>query len=125
MSMFHSLQALKVAQSQRFKKFGTKFHDKPFPDCKHLPMDSDRYWECCIRGLTSSLQHQVGTCKMGPQSDPFAVVDTELKVHGVNKLRVVDASIMPVLPSAHTNAVVFMIGEKGADIVKNYWINEI
>lgn len=88
-------------------------------------MHSDQYWECCIRGYTSSLQHQVGTCKMGPQSDPTAVVNDELKVHGVNKLRVVDASVMPVLPSAHTNAVVFMIGEKGADIVKNYWKNEI
>lgn len=88
-------------------------------------MDSDRYWECCVRGYTSSLQHQVGTCKMGPRSDPTAVVNAELKVHGVSKLRVVDASIMPVLPSAHTNAVVFMIGEKGADLVKRDWKNGI
>lgn len=84
-------------------------------------MYSDQYWECCIRGYTSSLQHQVGTCKMGPQTDSSAVVDAKLKVHGINNLRVVDASVMPILPSAHTNAVVFMIGEKGADIVKDYW----
>lgn len=58
---------------------------------------------------------------MGPKYDPSAVVDAELKVHGVHKLRVVDASIMPLLPAAHPNAVVFVIGEKGADIVKSYW----
>ncbi|XP_037032455.1 glucose dehydrogenase [FAD, quinone]-like [Bradysia coprophila] len=117
--------ALKIAQSQRFKRFGTKFHDRPFPHCKHLPMHSDAYWECCIRGYTSSLQHQVGTCKMGPERDRTAVVNAELQVHGVKNLRVVDASIMPVLPAAHTNSVVFMIGEKGADIVKRYWNREV
>lgn len=84
-------------------------------------MDSDAYWECCIRGYTSSLQHQVGTCKMGPERDHTAVVNAELQVHGVKNLRVVDASIMPILPAAHTNSVVFMIGEKGADIVRRYW----
>lgn len=84
-------------------------------------MQSDQYWECCIRGYTSSLQHQVGTCKMGPPTDQSAVVNSDLKVHGVNNLRVIDASIMPILPSAHTNAVVYMIGEKGADMVKDYW----
>lgn len=64
---------------------------------------------------------QVGTCKMGPENDPNAVVNSKLQVYGIQNLRVVDASIMPVLPSAHTNAVVFMIGEKGADLVKDYW----
>ncbi len=62
---------------------------------------------------------------MGPQRDTTTVVDAQLNVHGIDKLRVVDASIMPILPSAHTNAVVFMIGEKAADIVKHYWRNEI
>lgn len=61
---------------------------------------------------------------MGPSSDPDAVVDPELKVYGIKRLRVVDASIMPVLPAAHTNAVVFMIGEKAADLVKNEWLNQ-
>lgn len=60
---------------------------------------------------------------MGPASDPDAVVNPELQVYGIQNLRVVDASIIPTLPASHTNAVVFMIGEKAADMVKAYWKN--
>ena len=55
---------------------------------------------------------------MGNSSDPQAVVDPELRVYGVSNLRVVDASIMPVIPSANTNAPTIMIGEKASDLIK-------
>jgi choline dehydrogenase len=58
----------------------------------------------------------IGTCKMG--QDPMAVVDDQLRVHGIAGLRVVDASIMPTVPSGNTNAAVIMIAEKGADMIK-------
>lgn len=58
---------------------------------------------------------------MGPSTDPDAVVDPELRVYGVKGLRVADASIIPILPASHTNAVVFMIGEKASDIIKHHW----
>lgn len=58
---------------------------------------------------------------MGPSSDPESVVNPKLQVYGIDNLRVVDASIMPDLPAAHTNAAVFMIGEKAADLVKDQW----
>jgi choline dehydrogenase-like flavoprotein len=60
--------------------------------------------------------HPAGTCKMG--RDPLAVVDPQLRVHGVDGLRVADASIMPELPSANINAACIMIGERCADLVR-------
>lgn len=62
--------------------------------------------------------HPVGTCKMGPDSDPMAVLDTELKVRGIDGLRVCDSSIMPAIISSNTNAPTIMIGEKGADLIR-------
>ena len=56
--------------------------------------------------------HPVGTCKMGPESDPTAVVDTRGKAHGVDNLYVADASIMPVVPRANTNIPALVVGER-------------
>ena len=55
---------------------------------------------------------------MGPDSDPDAVVDTQLRVHGIGSLRVVDVTIMPTMPSANTNAATLMIAEKAADMIR-------
>ena len=69
-----------------------------------------------IRDACQVTQHPVGTCKMG--HDPMAVVDPQLRVHGVEGLRVADASIMPTVPGANTNASVIMIGELASDLVR-------
>ena len=61
--------------------------------------------------------HVMGTCRMGPETDPTAVVDSQLRVRGIDDLRVVDASIMPTMLSANLNAAAMMIGEKGSDLV--------
>ena len=68
------------------------------------------------RRSAQSQHHWVGTCKMG--NDPMAVVDDELRVRGVQGLRVIDASVMPTITSGNTNAPAMMIGERGADLIR-------
>ncbi len=68
------------------------------------------------RNTGGTVFHPTSTCKMG--IDPMAVVDPELRVHGIEGLRVVDASIMPTVISGNTNAATIMIGEKAADLVR-------
>ncbi len=72
--------------------------------------------ECYVRQSVVTYHHQVGTCKMGV--DALAVVDPTLRVYGVERLRVVDASIMPCVTSGNTNAPAIMIAEKAADMIK-------
>lgn len=79
-------------------------------------IDNDNEVKENIRARADTVYHPIGTCKMG--SDPMAVVDQELKVHGVEGLRVVDASIMPTLIGGNTNAPTIMIGEKAADMIR-------
>jgi choline dehydrogenase len=76
---------------------------------------SRRDWEHYLRTDSITIFHPCGTCKMGIDVD--AVVDPELKVHGIDGLRVIDASVMPHLVSGNINAPTIMIGEKGADLV--------
>ena len=68
--------------------------------------------------ISDTQYHPVGTCKMGPDSDPMAVVDAQLRVKGIASLRVADASIMPTLIGGNTNAPSIMIGEKAADLIR-------
>ena len=114
-------EALKVCKTQALQKFGCRLHDIPIPACKDLEFSSDDYWRCAAKQTSVGLWHLSGTCKMGPNSDPNAVVDSRLKVYGVKGLRMIDASIMPMIPAAHTNVPCMMIGEKGADLVKEDW----
>lgn len=79
-------------------------------------MSSDEALQNYVREVVDSVWHPVGTCKMG--TDSMAVVDPELCVHGVNGLRVVDASVMPIITTGNTNAPTIMIGEKAADLIQ-------
>lgn len=108
----------RLAKTTAFQDVGTKLVTTPIPACKNYVFDSDDYWMCGIRHLTSTLHHNVGTCRMGPANDAEAVVDARLRVYGVNRLRVADTSVIPLPPSGHTNVPATMVGEKLSVLIK-------
>ncbi|KAH1018845.1 hypothetical protein HUJ05_006536 [Dendroctonus ponderosae] len=112
---------MEIAAKPALQSLGTRLHNIPIPQCADRGFGSDAYFECMARHFTFTIYHQSGTCKMGPSTDKKAVVDTRLRVYGIKGLRVIDASIMPEIPAAHTNSPTFMIAEKGSDMIKEDW----
>lgn len=111
-----SLEGLKIA-----REIMNQPALKPFVMAERLPgpkitSDEGLFDYACAHAKTD--HHPVGTCKMG--TDSMAVVDLDLKVHGLENLRVCDSSVMPRVPSCNTNAPTIMIGEKGSDIIRGY-----
>jgi len=80
-------------------------------------VQTDDEWESFLRAAAWGAPHAVGTCKLGAASDPRAVVDPQLRVCGVQGLRVVDASVMPLVTSGNTNAPTIMIVEKASEMI--------
>jgi choline dehydrogenase len=80
-------------------------------------VQSDAEIDAFVRARAESAYHPSCTCKMGTESDPMAVVDAECRVFGVERLRVVDASIMPDIVSGNLNAPTIMLAEKAADLI--------
>ncbi|XP_065201436.1 glucose dehydrogenase [FAD, quinone]-like [Planococcus citri] len=115
--------AVALSKTKAMQKFASEFHKIPIPGCRHHVFMSDDYWRCQAMHVTNTIYHLSGTCKMGPKSDPEAVVDATLKVYGIKGLRVADASIMPTIPTGHINAPTGMIGEKVSDMIKQQWLS--
>jgi choline dehydrogenase len=110
------LEGIKIARDLAAQKAYDKYRGRemhPGPDAQ-----SDEALLKHIANFGATLYHPVGTCKMGRNDDAQAVVDPELRVHGVEGLRVVDASVMPTVTGGNTNAPTIMIAEKAADLIK-------
>jgi choline dehydrogenase len=103
--------ARQVGEAEAFSAY--RSHELyPGKDCQ-----SDEDLLDYARATGATTYHVMGTCKMGPAGDPMAVVDDRLRVHGLEGLRVVDASVMPTMPSGNINAPVLMVAEKAADMI--------
>ncbi|KAI4501933.1 hypothetical protein M0802_002615 [Mischocyttarus mexicanus] len=114
-------QVLELTKTPTMKKWDLRLEDLNTPLCAHLHSGSDAFWECYIRAKTGAENHQAGTCKMGPATDPLAVVDSQLRVHGVPNIRVADPSIFPHLPNCNPIAAIMMVAEKAAHMIMNTW----
>lgn len=112
---------LKIVESDAFRPY-SRYVEHGLPGCKlcrDRPLsECYTYLACAIQTYTINSFHPCCTTRMGNASNPLAVVDARLRVLGVQRLRVVDASVMPVVPNANINAATFMLGERGSDLIR-------
>lgn len=109
--------AVQTLETSKFHEYGAKIHHPDLEECRHLRQDYRdlEYTECVLRisGLTS--YHLCGSCRMG--ADDRAVVDEKLRVKGVNKLRIIDSSILPTPISGNPNSVLIAMAERASDLI--------
>ncbi|CAH0557969.1 unnamed protein product [Brassicogethes aeneus] len=109
-----------LTRTEGFKRIDAKLVTPKLSACKGSEFDSKDYWLCVFRQFGLPGYHCVGSCPLGKDPKKGAVVDPQFKVHGVEKLRVADCSVLPFLIRAHTAATCIMVGEMVSDFIKNY-----
>uniref|UniRef100_A0A1A9WGI4 Glucose-methanol-choline oxidoreductase N-terminal domain-containing protein n=1 Tax=Glossina brevipalpis TaxID=37001 RepID=A0A1A9WGI4_9MUSC len=114
--------SMRLEKTNAFRNSRSQIAHIPIEECDKYEFKSRDYWKCYIKYFTSTVYHHVGTVKMAPRDDSTGCVDHHLKLHGVDNLRVVDASIMPTIPSCNTNAPTIMIAERASDFIKAKWL---
>ncbi|XP_075979936.1 ecdysone oxidase-like [Anticarsia gemmatalis] len=108
---------LEVLETKHFKSVKGYLGRVKWSACDKFKLGSRDYWKCLCINMIGTVYHPVGTCKMG-SSASNSVVSSRLKVHGVGNLRVIDASVMPNQISGNINGPCVMIGERGAELIK-------
>ncbi|KAK2156357.1 hypothetical protein LSH36_215g00002 [Paralvinella palmiformis] len=109
---------LQLQNTETFRNIGVAPRRGSLAGCRESELYSDDHLETLVRHQTLTGHHASGTCRMGAPGDGKAVVDPELRVQGIQGLRIVDASVMPEIPSGNTSAPTVMIAEKAADIIR-------
>ncbi len=112
-----AVQAIRLTRRIMGARAMARYRPQEYRPGPHVTEDEDIVR--AVGDIATTIFHPVGTCKMGPASDRTAVVDARLRVHGLEGLRVVDASIMPTITSGNTNSPVIMIAEKAADMIRD------
>lgn len=107
----------KIVNTKYFKSIGGFLGRIDWPPCNKFVLDTNEYWRCIALNFITTVYHPTGTTRMGRNIN-VSVVDSRLRVHGLKKLRIIDAGVMPFTVSANTNAPSVMVGERGADLVK-------
>lgn len=112
-----------MVKTQSYRQHSAQLMHMPIEECDGASSEyaSDDYWRCYAKYFTTTCYHQTSTVKMGPASDPAACVNPRLQLRGISNLRVADASVMPAVVSANTNAATVMIGERAADFIAQHW----
>lgn len=111
--------AMGLFDTESFKRLNVTLRPPRLPACESYEDRSQDFWYCCIRQVTMHLYHAMGTNRMGTNPGN-SVVDSNLRVHGINNLRVADTSIFPDSISGHTAAATMMVGEKVSDLIKGF-----
>lgn len=104
-------------QTPTMKSLGASPDQVKIKVCEQHEFRSDSYWECVVRHFALTVYHPCCTCKMGNVSENTTVVDSRLRVKGIESLRVVDTSVFPTETSGNTNAPTIMVAEKAADMI--------
>lgn len=117
--MYQGVQLmLSLIETDAYQRYNTRVANHSVAGCEHLVFLSKEYWYCFIRQATMNLYHPSSTCRMGNDPRKGAVVNSKLKVHGINRLRIADVSVFPHPTSGHPSSAAAMIGERLADWLK-------
>lgn len=119
-SLLEAIKTLaRIETADGLRLVNAKLEAVDIDGCAKYDAKTDEHWQCLLKYMVSTTSSTAGSCRMGPDTDPDAVVDGELNVHGVSNLRVVGRSVLPMITSAYSHIPCIMIAERACDMIKS------